>query len=253
MKPALVLLALLSGASGSWAQNGGSNPTSVVALTPRIKIALSKSKTLNGTLINVDSHLPTKTITLKGTVRTQAQKTLAGTIAHEKAGSFSVRNQLVVRVAPTSSQQKVAGVPARYGRAVQFLQLLARSQKRGQSETFGQRKIAFPASDLNRLMLFVSARGATIVDVNENHGKPLVLSRAILKRDLKRTGSSAFDSFAFAGYIFALNSAPSSALSSTPTQSGVIIEMANGHRFTWARENRVLRLQKLELLRAQVD
>ncbi len=249
MKRALVLLALLSGASCSWAQEDAAPLSSPAMTTPRIKTALGAERGLNGSHIDVDTDLSAKTVTLTGSVGSASQRILAGVVARKQAGGYAVRNQLLVRNPPISPAQKVAGVPARYGRAVGFLQLLARSQKRGQNETFGESKIAFPISDLKRLMSLVSARGITIVDVNENNGRPLVLSRVTLQRDLKRTGSSAFDSFAYVGFIFALDYAQSSQLSSTPTRNGVVIEMASGHRFTWVRERRILRLRKLESLR----
>ncbi|BCM93033.1 hypothetical protein IAD21_04920 [Abditibacteriota bacterium] len=155
---------------------------------------------------------------------------------------------------PIAPTQKVAGVPAKYGRTVQFLQLLAKSQGRSDGTTFRERKTSFP--DVNRLVSFISARGVTIIDVNENGGKSLVLSRTQLGRDLKRIGSSAFDSFAYVGYIFAMPYAPYaqySRLTCQPTRTGVIIEMPNGHRLTWQREGGHLQLRKLEYLRLEGD
>lgn len=147
--------------------------------------------------------------------------------------------------------QKVAAVPLRYARTVQFLKLLAQSQGRKQSETFGERKVAFP--HVPRLMSFISARGVSVVDVNENNGRPLVVSKTRLRGDLMRTGSSAFDSFAYAGYIFNMNYAQYSQLSCKPTRDGVVVEMPSGHRFTWARERGLLMLRKLEYLGVEGD
>ncbi|RYX81133.1 hypothetical protein EON83_25380 [bacterium] len=152
---------------------------------------------------------------------------------------------------PLSPSQKVAAVPAKYGRTVQFLQLLAESQGRKDGVSFIGAKVRFP--DVKRILTFVSARGVTIVDANENNGKPLVLSRQRLEGDLSRTGSSVFDSFAYVGYIFAMPYAQYSRLSAKPTKNGVIIAMPNGHRLTWEREKGRLQLRKLEYLRLAGD
>ena len=259
MKRALIILALLGAATDSIAQDSaGGAPSSPLAVTPRVKTALSSSVAFRGAMIDVESAFAARTVTLRGTVVSAAQKALAGEIAGRNAPGWKVVNRLVVRAAPRiiqtqaiSPSQKIAGVPLKYKRAAQFLQLLARSQGRGQSETFGGRKVAFP--DVKRVLSYVSSRGVTIVDVNENHGRPLVLSRTILGRDLKRTGSSAFDSFAYVGYIYNLDYSRGSQLSCTPTKSGVIVEIPSGHRFTWTRENGRLQLRKLEYLRVEGD
>lgn len=256
MKRGVLLLTLLAFAWGSRAQNEVQ-----VSVTPRIKIALGSNWAMNGSNINVDSDLTAKCITLSGTVLTQAQKISAGAIARQNAPGFEVQNRLTVRVAPravqtptVSPKQNVVGLPAKYERAVRLLQLLAHSQKRGATGTFDEHKIAFPASDLNRILGLVSARGVTIVDINENHGRSLVVSRAILRRDLKRTGSSAFDSFAYVGYMFALNTAQGSPLSAMPSKSGVVVQMPGGHRFTWAFEGAgKLFLRKVEYLRVEAE
>lgn len=96
-------------------------------------------------------------------------------------------------------------------------------------------------------------RGITLVDVNQNNGKPLFLTRSHLRRDLKRPGSKAFDSFAYVGYIFAMPYAQYSSLTFKPTPNGVIIQMQNGHRLTWEREKGLLQLRKLEYLSIERD
>jgi len=152
---------------------------------------------------------------------------------------------------PISLARKVASVPAKYRRAASLLPLLARSQKRRDGEVFAARKIAFSALDVARIVSLVSARGVVVVDANEYGGKARLRSRAQLRGDLARTGSSAFDSFAYAGYIFAKPHAQGSRLRALPLRDGVVIEMAWGQRFTWAREQGRLQLRKLEYLKTE--
>ncbi len=247
MKLLSLSLVLLFSASSVLAQDGGArNP--LITLTPRVKTALGANQALRGSSINVDTELKTHTVTLTGVVLSAPQKALAGAIARRQAGTFQVRNRLLVRAEQSDFKPTV---PLKYERTLHFLQLLAKSQGRSDGTTFRQRKTRFP--DVKRLMSFISARGVVVVDVNENGGKPLVLSRARLERDLKRTGSSAFDSFAYVGYIFAMPYAQYSQLTSTPTRNGVVIEMPSGHRLTWEREGGRLQLRNLEYLRLEGD
>ena len=255
MKPLLFLVALAS-ASGAGAQSSAGE-TGLV-LTPRIKTALFSEKTLDASNSAGNTDGLTRTLTLSGTVTSPEQKSLAEAITRSAAGC-EVRDHLVVRVQASAASpyslspaQNIAGVPVKYRRAVQFLQLLARSQGRSQGQTFRERISAFPPGDVARILSFVSFRGVSILDVNESR-KPLVLSKARLGRDLTRTGSSAFDSFAYAGYIFAIPFVQYSKLSVHPNQSGVVIEMPSGHRFTWKREGERLQLRKIEYLHLEGD
>lgn len=152
---------------------------------------------------------------------------------------------------PISPAQKTASVPVKYRRAVSLLTLLARSQGRRDGDGFAAHKVAFSASDVARIVSLVSARGVVVVDANEYGGKARLWSKAKLRGDLARTGSSAFDSFAYAGYIFAQPYVQYSKLRALPLRDGVVIEMAWGHRFTWAREQGHLQLRKLEYLQIE--
>ena len=57
--------------------------------------------TVDASDINVDTFHETKTVVLKGSVPTAAQKTEAGRIAAREADGYKVDNQLVVK--PASS------------------------------------------------------------------------------------------------------------------------------------------------------
>lgn len=253
-----LLLVLLAGASGAWVQSSAGK-TGVLVLTPRIKIALFSQKTLDASNMDVDTDHLRRVVPLSGVVTSPAQKLLADAMAMKSAAGHEVHDQLAVHIQARagsspfslSPAQNIAGVPAKYRRAAQFLQLLARSQKRGEGR-FRERISAFPPADVARILSFVSSRGVSLFDVNESR-KPLVLSKAKLGRDLTRTGSSTFDSFAYAGYIFAVPLAQYSKLSARPLKDGVVIEMASGHRFTWKREGGRLQLRKLEYLQREGD
>jgi len=61
-----------------------------------VKTALQADATIDATRINVDTDENTKTVTLKGTVATAAQKAAAERIAKDKAAGYTVRNTLTV-------------------------------------------------------------------------------------------------------------------------------------------------------------
>ena len=233
-----------------FAQNGdGVENPPAATLTPRIKTALvASTAALKGSNINVDTVLEKRIVILSGTVLSNAQKMLAGNIARRNAGGFQVQNRLEVRAEHFGVQQSV---PAKFERPFQFLQLLAKSQGRGETETFHDRVTPFP--DVPHLLWFVSTRGVTIVDVNVDNGKALFLTRACLSHDLKRTKSLAFDSLAYVGYIFAMPYEQYSGLTFKPTGNGVVVEMPSGHRLTWEREKGLLQLRKLEYLKIEGD
>ena len=67
------------------------------AQTMQIKTALIDADDLDAAAINVDTSADTMTVTLKGHVRTAAQKAAAERIAKEKAPNYTVVNQLEVR------------------------------------------------------------------------------------------------------------------------------------------------------------
>jgi hyperosmotically inducible protein len=64
--------------------------------TVDVKAALMVDKSIDTSHIDVDTDADTKTVTLKGTVPTAAQKAAAEKVAREKAEGYKVRNQLTV-------------------------------------------------------------------------------------------------------------------------------------------------------------
>jgi osmotically-inducible protein OsmY len=58
---------------------------------------LMADDTVDASDINVDTFHETKTVVLKGSVSTAAQKTAAGRIAAREAEGYKVENQLVVK------------------------------------------------------------------------------------------------------------------------------------------------------------
>jgi osmotically-inducible protein OsmY len=64
--------------------------------TIEIKAALMADSAIEASRIDVDTDAATKTVTLKGTVPTAAQKAAAERIAKSKADGYAVRNLLVV-------------------------------------------------------------------------------------------------------------------------------------------------------------
>lgn len=64
--------------------------------TADIKLALAGDSRVKATDINVDSDGASKTVTLRGRVATEAEKTIAGQIATEKAGGYKIVNEITV-------------------------------------------------------------------------------------------------------------------------------------------------------------
>ena len=65
--------------------------------TVDVKTALMADASVDASDINVDTFHETKTVVLKGSVPTAAQKTEAGNIATREATGYRVDNQLVVK------------------------------------------------------------------------------------------------------------------------------------------------------------
>ena len=86
-----------AGAAASNAAAGVGTAASNATLTPQIKTALGGNKALNGSNINVDTNQATKTVTLTGTVTSPDQKTVAETVAKQKATGFKVVDSLTVQ------------------------------------------------------------------------------------------------------------------------------------------------------------
>ena len=61
-----------------------------------VKTALQADPSIDATRIDVDTDENTKTVTLKGSVATAAQKAAAERIAKDKAAGYTVRNSLTV-------------------------------------------------------------------------------------------------------------------------------------------------------------
>lgn len=64
--------------------------------TAQIKTALMADDTVDASGIDVDTNGDTKTVTLKGRVKTAAEKTRAARIAADKAPGYRVANQLTI-------------------------------------------------------------------------------------------------------------------------------------------------------------
>jgi osmotically-inducible protein OsmY len=62
-----------------------------------VKAALMADNTVDASDINVDTYKETKTVVLKGSVPTAAQKDEAGRIAAREAEGYKVDNQLIVK------------------------------------------------------------------------------------------------------------------------------------------------------------
>jgi hyperosmotically inducible protein len=65
-----------------------------------VKAALTADTSIDASHIDVDTNGDTRTVTLKGTVPTAAQKAEAERIARDKAEGYTVVNQLTVAVKP---------------------------------------------------------------------------------------------------------------------------------------------------------
>ncbi len=65
--------------------------------TMDVKAALMADDLVDASEINVDTFHETRTVVLKGSVATAAQKTAAGRIAEREAEGYKIDNQLTVR------------------------------------------------------------------------------------------------------------------------------------------------------------
>ncbi len=65
--------------------------------TGEVKSALLADTRVGATDINVDTNEATKTVTLNGTVKTEAEKTLAGEVASSKSTGYTVVNNLTIK------------------------------------------------------------------------------------------------------------------------------------------------------------
>lgn len=66
--------------------------------TGELKTALIADKRIDASNINVDTDEGKKTVTLRGTVPSEAQKVTAGEIATAKAAGYAVVNELTIKM-----------------------------------------------------------------------------------------------------------------------------------------------------------
>ncbi len=66
------------------------------AQTVDVKAALIADQRVDTSKLNVDTNTDTRTVVLKGTVPTAAERTLAEQVAREKATGYRIVNQLTV-------------------------------------------------------------------------------------------------------------------------------------------------------------
>jgi osmotically-inducible protein OsmY len=80
-------------------RTAGGAAASIDAATETIdvKAALMADSTVDASDINVDTFRETKTVVLKGSVPTSAQKSEAGRIAAREAEGYKIDNQLVIK------------------------------------------------------------------------------------------------------------------------------------------------------------
>ena len=99
---ALIVVAALSGACANTVRGVKQDTekvaekTSAASNTVDVKSALIADGRVDASNINVDTNAQTKTVVLKGTVPTAEQKSTAEAIAHDKAESYKIVNQLTV-------------------------------------------------------------------------------------------------------------------------------------------------------------
>ena len=98
---ALVVTMLVSGCANTarGVKTDAENATEKVAAgaeTVDVKSALIADGRVDATNINVDTNASTKTVVLKGTVKTAEQKALAEKIAQEQAKGYKINNTLTV-------------------------------------------------------------------------------------------------------------------------------------------------------------
>lgn len=87
-------------AAGNAANNAGKaigNALEPAVVTPNVKEALGDNAQLKGSMIDVDTNGTTNTVVLKGTVKSNAQKQLAGQIAQREAKGYKINNTLKVQ------------------------------------------------------------------------------------------------------------------------------------------------------------
>lgn len=77
---------------------GAGAATGAALETADVKTALMADTRVDASNINVDTNKDAKTVTLNGTVPTDAQKTIAGEIATAKAAGYTVTNNLTVKM-----------------------------------------------------------------------------------------------------------------------------------------------------------
>jgi osmotically-inducible protein OsmY len=65
--------------------------------TGEVKTAILADSRVHGTDINVDTDETAKTVTLKGSVKSDAEKVIAGEIAATKATGYSIVNTLTIK------------------------------------------------------------------------------------------------------------------------------------------------------------
>ena len=76
------------------AMSGAKNLDDAALMTPKIKTALGANAMLKGSNINVDTT--DKNVTLSGTVKSAAQKNMAGNVAKQAAPGYAIKNNLMV-------------------------------------------------------------------------------------------------------------------------------------------------------------
>ena len=77
--------------------NNAGSAIDAAAETMDVKTALMAEDSVDASDINVDTFHETKTVVLKGTVPTAAQKVTAGKIAAHEAEGYKIDNQLTVK------------------------------------------------------------------------------------------------------------------------------------------------------------
>ncbi|HEX8834140.1 MAG TPA: BON domain-containing protein [Abditibacteriaceae bacterium] len=86
------------------AKDAGKNLDDAAVITPKVKTALANNASLAGSNINVDTT--DKSVTLSGTVKNAAQKSVAGNIAKQNAPGYSIANSLKVAGGASPTMKK---------------------------------------------------------------------------------------------------------------------------------------------------
>jgi osmotically-inducible protein OsmY len=79
------------------AANATGNAMGGAMQTGEVKTALLADTRIDASDINVDTDETAKTVTLKGTVKADAQKTIAAEIATTKAAGYKIVNELTIK------------------------------------------------------------------------------------------------------------------------------------------------------------